>query len=62
MARKSAARRASRELAELTGRTEHELRLVLTAAASAGLLLITIRTLRALLDLGSNLGVRARAS
>ena len=56
MARKSAPRRVTGELAELTGRSDDELRLVLTAAAAAGLFLVAIRTTRLLVDLGSNIG------
>jgi len=37
MARKSAARRVTGELADLTGRSDEELRLVLTVAAAGGL-------------------------
>ena len=60
MARKSAARRVTGELADLTGRSDEELRLVLTVAAAGGLVLVAIRTLRALMDLGSNIGPRHR--
>ena len=58
MARKSAARRVTGELAELTGRSDDELRLVLTIAAAGGLVAVAIRTVRGLMDLGSN--IRAR--
>lgn len=58
MARKSAARRVTGELADLTGRSDDELRLVLTVAAAGGLVAVGIRTLRVLMDLGSNIGAR----
>jgi hypothetical protein len=56
MARKSAARRVTGELADLTGRSDDELRLVLTVAAAGGLVIVAARTLRTLMDLGSNIG------
>jgi len=61
MARKSAARRVTGELADLTGRSDEELRLVLTVAAAGGLVLVAIRMLRALMDLGSNIGPHRRS-
>lgn len=61
MARKSAARRVTGELADLTGRSDEELRLVLTVAAAGGLVLVAIRMLRALMDLGSNIGPHHRS-
>lgn len=61
MAHKSAARRVTGELAGLTGRTDDELRLVLTVAAAAGLLALAIRMLRVLMDLGSDVLARPRA-
>jgi hypothetical protein len=60
MARKSAARRVTGELADLTGRTDDELRLVLTVAAAGGLVLVATRTLQALVDLGCNIGAHPR--
>ena len=56
MARKSAARRVTGELADLTGRSDDELRLVLTVLAAGGLVVVATRALRALMDLGSNIG------
>jgi hypothetical protein len=58
MARKSAARRVTGELADLTGRSDDELRLVLTVAAAGGLVAVALRTVRVLTDLGSNIGAR----
>ena len=60
MARKSAARRVTGELADLTGRSDDELRLVLTVAAAGGLVAVAIRTARLLMDLGSNIGPHHR--
>ena len=48
------------ELAQLTGRSDDELRLVLTVAAAAGLVAVALRTLKGLVDLGSNLRARPR--
>ena len=61
MARKSAARRVTGELADLTGRSDDELRLVLTVAAAASLVALAIRIARLLVDLGSNIGPHHRS-
>jgi hypothetical protein len=61
MARKSAARRVTGELADLTGRSDDELRLVLTVAAVGGLVAVAIHTMRVLMDLGSNFRAHPRA-
>ena len=61
MARKSATRRVTGELADLTGRSDDEIRLVLTVAAAGGLIAVAIRTTRLLMDLGSNIGPHHRS-
>ncbi|HEX5860369.1 MAG TPA: hypothetical protein VFY58_00910 [Nocardioides sp.] len=61
MARKSAARRVTGELADLTGRSDDELRLVLTLAAAGGLVAAAIHTVRVLTDLGSSFRAHPRA-
>jgi len=60
MARRSATRRVTGELADLTGRSDEELRLVLTVAAAGGLVVLATRTLTTLMDLGCNIGARPR--
>jgi hypothetical protein len=61
MARKSAARRVTGELADLTGRSDDELRLVLTVAAAGGLVAVAIHAMRVLMDLGSSFRPHPRA-
>ena len=61
MARKSATGRVTGELADLSGRSDDELRLVLTMAAAGSLVAVAIRTMQVLMDLGSNFRAHPRA-
>jgi hypothetical protein len=60
MARRSATRRVTGELADLTGRSDEELRLVLTIGAVGGLVTVAIGTVRTLMDLGCTIGAHPR--
>ena len=58
MAGRSATRRVTGELADLTGRSDEEIRLVLAVAAAGGLVVVATRTMTILMNLGCNIGAR----
>ena len=58
MAQKTVSRRVTGQLAELSGRSDDELRLVLTLATAAALVTVALRMVRTLTDLGSNILAR----
>lgn len=60
MAQASGARRVTGALAEATGRSDDEVRLALTIAAVVAGLIATLRLLKSLGELGSDLFARSR--